>query len=131
MGFPTFSQLIISDREASKKNKKPRGPLVPSGMLDNWDSKDLYLLPQAQARSRSTTSVGSWRTSDVDTMDIDHPSESIVGNIPSDDDEVEHKELEVATRVMNKGGPSGVRFRVRTISHFLNIDTSTILVIFI
>ena len=111
-----LSQLIISNREvqATAKNKKPRGPPVPSGMLDKWDSQDFFLLPKAQehnARSQSTTSVGSWRSSDVDTMDIttDHASESVIGGFPSDD-EVEHKEI--GTRVTNKSGASGIHFRV-------------------
>jgi hypothetical protein len=99
-------------------------------MLDNWDSQDLHLIPQAQERSRSTTSVASagWRSSDVDiTMDTssDHVSQAqaVTGGIPSDDDEVEHQE--VATRVMNTSSASGVRFRVRANlnSHFLKIDT--------
>jgi hypothetical protein len=100
-------------------------------MLDNWDSQDLHLIPQAQERSRSTTSVASagWRSSDVDiAMDIssDHVSQvqAVTGGIPSDDDEVEHQE--VATRVMNSmSSASGVRFRVRANlnSHFLKIDT--------
>ena len=113
--FPTFSQseLIISGtRETSVKSKKPRGPPVPSGMLDNWEEEDFSLLPQVQkhnAHSHSTTSVRSWCSSNI-TMDIssDHASESAIGpgGIPSDDDEVEHQE--VATHVMNKS--SSVRF---------------------
>jgi hypothetical protein len=84
-------------------------------MLDNWDSQDLHLLPQAQEHSRrSTTSVASGRSSDVDitidrdTISSDHGSQAVVGGIPSDDDEVEHQEP--ATRVTNT---SGVSFRVR------------------
>ena len=75
-------------------------------------------IPQAQERSRSTTSVASLRSSDVDmTMDIssDHvdvsQAQAVIGGIPSDDDEVEQQE--VATRVMNTSSASGVRFRVR------------------
>ena len=115
MVFPTFSQselIISSTREISVKSKKPRGPPVPSGMLDNWEEEDFSLLPQVQkhnARSWSTTSVGSWCSSNI-AMDIssDHASESAIGleGIPSDNDEVEHQE--VATHVMNKS--SSVHF---------------------
>lgn len=125
--FPTFSQseLIISGtRETSVKSKKPRGPPAPSGMLDNWEEEDFSLLPQVQkhnAHSWSTTSVGSWHSSDI-AMDIspDHASESAIGTggIPSDDDEVEHQE--VATCVVNKSG--SVCFRVSEHFLFLKID---------
>ena len=77
-------------------------------MLDNWDSQDFHLLPQVQEH-RSSTSVGSWRGSTHGSSDVDMIGP---GGIPSDDDEVEHKE--VATRaVMNKNSASGgVHFRV-------------------
>jgi hypothetical protein len=96
-------------------------------MLENWDSQDSHLLPRAQehnARSRrSSTSVRSWRaeSSDVDiTMDMStDASQAVIGGIPSDDDEVEHQE--VATRVMNKSGASGVRFRVSANFHLLKL----------
>jgi hypothetical protein len=109
-----FSKLIISlYREVLSKNKKPRGPPVPSGMLKDWESQDFGLLPQAQesnARSRSSTSVGSWRSSDVDCdISMDTSSDGfVIGGIPSDDDKVEHKE--VATGVVSKRG--SVSFQV-------------------
>jgi hypothetical protein len=72
------------------KNKKARGPPVPSGILANWDEDtDLQLLP---ARSRSSASVASRHSSIA--MDIDLATRA--GGIPSDDDEIEHQELDTA-----------------------------------
>jgi hypothetical protein len=82
----------------ASKVKKARGPPPSlSGILDNWDQEDVDLLP---ARSRSSASIASRHSMDIDDLTTG------AGGIPSDDDEIEHKELKTAVQ-------NGTCFRVR------------------
>jgi hypothetical protein len=88
------------------KNKKARGPPpVPSGLLANWDQED-DLLP---APSRSSASAPSRFSS----VAVDDDLTTGVGGIPSDDDEIEHQELDTAKQ-------SSFRFQVRHSCFFKN-----------
>lgn len=91
--------LTLFCSDVALKNKKARGPPDQSaGILADWD-QEVDLLP---APSRSSASAPSRFSS----VAVDDNLTTGVGGIPSDDDEIEHQELDTAKQ-------SGFRFRVR------------------
>ena len=81
--------LTLFCSDVALKNKKARGPPDQSaGILADWD-QEIDLLP---APSRSSALAPSWFSS----VAVDDNLTTGVGGIPSDDDEIEHQELDTA-----------------------------------
>ena len=88
------------------KNKKARGPgpHVPSSILANWDQEDVDILP-------AHFSVSA--VSRLSSVAMDDNLTTGAGGIPSDDDEIEHQELDTVMQ-------SSFHFQVRFILFFKN-----------